>query len=188
MGVDIYSSKTVAWIFKESKWAFSKLATVFLNGCLHYIGFREGYHRIFAVNMEEKAWRKIPNWPRGFSCSIHQAQGHLCQCTVGGHNMSKLSIWILEDYGTDNWTLKHTVTMWILFGRINIRFGFLDFVDEDIVIIVHPEWNLIFFVGVIGLATAVIAYNMDNRKVHAIPIHYIPYGTHDILPEIIGRP
>jgi hypothetical protein len=48
-GVDIYSSKTTAWIFKESKWGeeaeltFSKLATVFLNGCLHYIGFCEGY-------------------------------------------------------------------------------------------------------------------------------------------------
>ena len=45
VGVDIYSSKTIAWIFKESKWGkeaewtFSKSATVFLNGCLHYIGF-----------------------------------------------------------------------------------------------------------------------------------------------------
>ena len=69
---------------------------------------------------------------------MHQAQCHLCVCTVGGLNDSKLSIWILEDYVTDNWTLKHTVTMWILFGRINIRFSFPD-VDEDIVIIVQPE-------------------------------------------------
>jgi hypothetical protein len=36
VGVDIYSSKTAAWIFKESKWGeevewtFSKLAIVFL--------------------------------------------------------------------------------------------------------------------------------------------------------------
>ena len=67
----------------------SKSTTVFLNGCLHYIGFCEGYHRILAVVMEGKAWRKIPNWPRDFSRSIHQAQGHLCQCTIGGRNMSK---------------------------------------------------------------------------------------------------
>ena len=38
--------------------------------------------------------------------------------------MSQLSIWILEDYGTDNWTLKHMVNTWILFGWINIRFGY----------------------------------------------------------------
>ena len=71
---------------------FSKLAIVFLNGCLHYIGFCEGYRHILAVDMEGKAWRKIPNRPRGFSRSIHQAQGHLCQCTIGGYNMSKLLI------------------------------------------------------------------------------------------------
>ena len=96
----------------------SKLATVFLNNCLHYIGFYEGYHHIVVVDMEEKAWQKIPNRPRGFSRSIHQTQGHLCQCTIGGRNMSKLSIWILEDYGTNNkWTLKHTISMHKFFGK-----------------------------------------------------------------------
>ena len=98
MGVNIYSSKTTTWIFKESKWSeeavwtFSKLATVFLNGWLHYIRFCEGNRHILAMDMEGKAWTKIPNRPRGFSRSIHQAQSHLCQCTVGGRNMSKLSI------------------------------------------------------------------------------------------------
>ena len=97
---------------QEAEWTLSKLAIVFLNGCLHYIGFCEGYHHILAVDMEGKAWRKIPNWLHGFSHSIHQTQGHLCQCTIGGRNMSKLSIWILEDYGTNNkWTLKHTISL-----------------------------------------------------------------------------
>jgi hypothetical protein len=75
---------------------------VFLNGCLHYIGFCEGYWRILAMDMEGKTWRKISNRPCGFSRSIHQAQGHLCQCTIDGHNIFKLSIRILEDYGTNN--------------------------------------------------------------------------------------
>jgi hypothetical protein len=72
VGVNIYSSKITAWIFKESKWGkeakctFSKLATIFLNGCLHYIRFCEGYRCVLAVNMERKAWRKIPNKPHGF--------------------------------------------------------------------------------------------------------------------------
>ncbi|XP_066396213.1 F-box protein At5g49610-like [Miscanthus floridulus] len=67
VGADIYSSKTAAWIFKESKWVknaqltFSKIGTMFLNGCLHYIGFYNGYHLILAVDMEGKTWRKFPN-------------------------------------------------------------------------------------------------------------------------------
>ena len=91
---------------------------MFLNGCLHYIGLCEGYRRILVVDMEGKSWRKIPNRLCGFSRSIHQAQGHLCQCTIGSRNMSKLSIWIVEDYGTTNkLTLKHTISLRKLFGK-----------------------------------------------------------------------
>jgi hypothetical protein len=102
------------------------------------------YSMVFAMDMDKNTWRKLDR-PDGLHHSMHQALGHLCVCTVDGPNDSKLLIWVLEDYGNDNWTLKQTVTMRILFGRINIRFGYLDFDDEDIVIIVHPEWNLIFF-------------------------------------------
>ena len=80
---------------------------------------------ILAVDMEGNIWRKIDG-PSGLQHSMHQAQGHLCVCTVGGPNDSKLSIWILED-----WTLKHTITTRILFGRINIRFGYPNLDDED---------------------------------------------------------
>ena len=95
--MDIYSSQTAAWIYKESEWGQdiddvirSRSASVFLNGFLHIMG----YSMILAVYMEGKTWRKIPR-PRGTLPSIHQAQGHLCVCTVGGvggHNMSQLSI------------------------------------------------------------------------------------------------
>jgi hypothetical protein len=54
-------------------------------------------------------------------------------------------------------------------------------------VIVHLEWNLIFFVGVVVEST-VIAYNMDSRKFHVIPTHYVQYGRHDILLEMKGRP
>jgi hypothetical protein len=64
---------------------------------------------IVAVDMEENTWRKIDR-PDGLHHSMHQAQGYLYLCTVDGPNDFELSIWILEDYGTDNWTLKHTVT------------------------------------------------------------------------------
>ena len=93
---------------------------------------------ILAMDMEGNTWRKIDR-PSGLQHYMHQAQGYLCVRTVAGPNDSKFSIWILEDYGTNNWTLKHTVSTRILFGRINIRFGFMDCVDEYTVIIVHPE-------------------------------------------------
>ena len=102
--------------------------------------------------------------------------------------MSKLSIWILEDYGTNNkWTLKHTICLHKLFAKTKKQMGYFDFESCYTAVIVHPEWNLVFFV-VVGVERAVIAYNMDSRKVHVIPTHYIPYGRRDILPEIIGRP
>jgi hypothetical protein len=102
--------------------------------------------------------------------------------------MSKLSILILEDYGTNNkWSLKHTIILRKLFGKTKKQMGYFNFESCYIAIIVHLEWNLVFFAGV-GVERAVITYNMDSRKVYVIPTHYIPYGRCDILPEIIGRP
>ena len=121
---------------------------------------------ILAMDIDGNTQRKIDR-PDGLHHSMHQAQGHLCVFTVDGPNDSKLLIQILEDFGTDNWTLKHTVTTRILFERINIRFGFVDWVAEYIVITVHPEWNMIFFAGEDG---TIIAYDMDRNKVHVIPI------------------
>ena len=120
---------------------FEKLETMFLNGCLHYMGYAMGGHHILAVDMEGKTWRKIPNRTRGFRHYIHQAQGHLFECIVSGRNMSKLSIWILEDYGTNNkWILKHT--------RSLRKLGYFDFQLCYRAVMVHLEWNLIFFIGV----------------------------------------
>ena len=78
IGVEIYSSKTVAWIFKESKQGKgivlrSKLRSVFLNGFMHMLE----YSMIVAVDMEGKTWRTIRK-PSGVEMSIDQAQGHLC--------------------------------------------------------------------------------------------------------------
>ena len=54
-GVDIYSSKTTAWICKESKWGPNtcvtigkseetrSLETMYLNGCLYIMGYSGFY-------------------------------------------------------------------------------------------------------------------------------------------------
>ena len=88
--------------------------------------------------------------------------------------MTKLLIWILEDYSTNNkWTLKHTISLCKLFGKTKKQMGYFDFESCYTTVIVHLEWNLVFFVGV-GVERAVIAYNMDNRKVHVhITFHMV---------------
>ena len=59
VGVEIYSSETTTWIYKESKWGehtdvtFYKQPSVFLNGCLHIMGHYRRYSMIFAVDMKE---------------------------------------------------------------------------------------------------------------------------------------
>ena len=105
--MEIYSSKTIAWIYKKSEWGedtdvtFYRQPSVFLNGCLHIMGHSGEYSMILAMDMEGITWRKIDR-PSGLQHSMHQAQGHLCVCIVAGPNDSKLSIWVREDYGTNN--------------------------------------------------------------------------------------
>jgi hypothetical protein len=96
--------------------------------------------------MQGKTWRKICR-PRGEAISIHEDQGQLCVCTASMFRKYQLSFWVLEDYGSDNWTLKHTVTTLKIFGRNNIEFGYNVFNADYTMIAVHLEWNLIFLVG-----------------------------------------
>ena len=75
-----------------------------------------------------------------------------------------------------------------MFAQTNIEFSYYSYYDvNEYYSTVHLEWNFLLFVGV-GVENDIVAYNMDNRKVHVIPIHYFPYGRRDILPEIIRRP
>jgi hypothetical protein len=74
LDVNIYSSKTRAWIFKESKWSEGIVVStygkgVFVNGFMHMLEFTQ-----IVVDMEGKTWRKIHR-PTGHAISIHEAQG-----------------------------------------------------------------------------------------------------------------
>ena len=92
VGVEMYSSKTTAWIFKESEWGKgivlrSKSRSVFLNSIMHMLK----YFVIVVVDMEGKTWRTIHK-SHGAEMSIHQAQGHLCVYCADFHNMSWLLV------------------------------------------------------------------------------------------------
>jgi hypothetical protein len=88
--------------------------------------------------MEGKTWRKFHR-PTGDRISIHEDQGQLCLCTADTLNRYELSIWILEDYGTRKWRLKHKVTTLELFGKKNIKIGTKVYDAAYRVIAVHPE-------------------------------------------------
>jgi hypothetical protein len=138
LGVNIYSSKTRAWIFKESKWGEGIVVStygkgVFINDFMHILEFTQ----IVVINMEGNTWRKFHR-PTGDAISIHEDQGQLCLCTINTLNRYKLSIWIHKDYGTSKWTLKHEVTMLELFGKKNIEIC-IEVCDAAYrVIAVHP--------------------------------------------------
>ena len=70
----------------------------------------------------------------------------------------------------------------ILFGRINIRFSFMDWVAEYTVITVRPGWNMIFFAGEDG---TIIAYDLDRKRVRVIPVRIFRHG---IKKEFNYRP
>ena len=59
-----------------------------------------------------------------------------------------------------------------LVGHMNIKVG-SELCDEEYrVIAVHPEWNLIFFVGD---DKSLLAYDMNRSKVHVLPAWAIGY-------------
>jgi hypothetical protein len=84
-------------------------------------------------------------------------------CCADFRNRFWLLVWILENYGNDNWNLKHVVDKEELFGRMKIKVGSKLCDQEYRVITVHLEWNFIFLVG---KDRTLIAYEMDRRKVH----------------------
>jgi hypothetical protein len=127
---------------------YPHLGKAFVNGFMHMLEFT----KIVVVDIKGKIWRKICR-PTSDAISIHEAQGQLCLCTADILNRYELSIWILEDYGTSKWTLKHKVTTLGLFGKMNIEIG----------------------TEVCVVAYIVLAYDMNRSKVYVLPAWAIGY-------------
>ncbi|CAN6171205.1 unnamed protein product [Urochloa humidicola] len=70
----------------------------------------------------------------------------------------ELFIWVLEDFKTQQWVLKDTVSFLYLFGKRICRI----FKDYNVVAI-HPDHNLVYFVQ--HRNRNLISYNMDTKEV-----------------------
>ncbi|KAM3300298.1 hypothetical protein ACQJBY_041364 [Aegilops geniculata] len=168
--VAIYSSETGRWTHVQSKWTREPLVNhgiytqFFLNGTIHLPTIDK---RIATVDVEGKVWREIqmPNTcDVGHSqrriCDVGPSQGRLYAWWIENSRDCQLYIWVLEDYDTGKWTLKHTVNVLELFGRNCRKDG-----DSYVMFAIHPDCNMIFLTDKKNLT---LSYDMDNQKVHVI--------------------
>ncbi|XBJ21077.1 hypothetical protein VPH35_011793 [Triticum aestivum] len=80
-----------------------------------------------------------------------------------GFKVSEISVWILEDYASGRWTLKHTTSILDLLGR-----PCLEHREYYVFVALHPERNLIFFNGGVERERTLMSYDMDTQKLHVI--------------------
>ncbi|KAL6598068.1 hypothetical protein ACP70R_046489 [Stipagrostis hirtigluma subsp. patula] len=147
------------WRFRgETPEAF--VTAAFVQGMLHVLLSQQ--QQIVAVDLQGKTRRMIAApvmmhgkgmWLSGY---IFQSQGHLHYILLNsedeqGHEMS---VWVLEDYHTEEWVLKHTVSLLDLFGVVKGRW------EYDLVTI-HPDCNVVFFHQ--ESKQKLISYNMDSN-------------------------
>ncbi|KAM3208477.1 hypothetical protein ACQJBY_063259 [Aegilops geniculata] len=161
----IYSSDTGGWTFTQhndfSTYPISYLESTFLNNTMH---FPTRYSVIVRVDMERKDWSEI-KMPRGMTneygdVSIGKSQGRLFAWHIKNEGDYQLSIWVLENYDSGNWTLKCTVSCSKLFGR-DCRENY----ESYSMFAIHPECNLIFLTD---NKKKTLSYDMDNQEVHII--------------------
>ncbi|XP_037469697.1 F-box protein At5g07610-like [Triticum dicoccoides] len=168
-GVEIYSSKTGAWSHKDSGWGFPARIlslSAFGKGFLHLVTIEPAV--VVAVDVEGTTWRVIPMPCNLFGPEIDLAvgftdlsQGRLYLANIDHRDGHKLLIWVLEDYGSEVWVLKHSVRPFDLFGVKYVHQGIRFHIVAH-----HPQRNMIFLV--FGHDKVLVSYEMDSGKVQFI--------------------
>jgi hypothetical protein len=173
--VHIYSSKSGVWSPVRSDWGELRIAPglgiAYANGMLYAVLY-EG-NQIAVMDVEGNTRKVIPmpfqegNEFRTCSDYVGQSQGrlHLIYHADLGHDdispeqqNNELFIWVLEDYDTEEWVLKDTVSFLKLFGKITGQT-----INGFEVVAIHPDHNLVFLIHHFNLE--LISYNMDSKEV-----------------------
>ena len=152
-----------------------------VNGMLHFFICRpEVYpwkYQIAAMDIKGKTSRIIP-WPdkSSFPLFVGQSEGRL-HCVGRLEEWERkclkwagLSIWVLEDYDTEGWVLKHRVSFLELFGQMSCLDGY-----NSNVLAIHPDCNLIFILQ--HSSQELISYDMDSKELHAFHTLGHNYGS-----------
>jgi hypothetical protein len=123
--IAIYSSKTTRWTMVESD--PTNLAddseSVFLNGTMH---LPTDYGSVLTLDAKGEDWGEI-SMPDHMTCSrrnkvsIGQSQGRLHAWEIYKNEEfdddSHLYVWVLDDYDSGKWIMKHHIPITELFGR-----------------------------------------------------------------------
>jgi hypothetical protein len=135
---------------------------VFLNnGCVHYLTSDPA---IAVVDTQGEACRSIPvpdNKDYGF---IPQSQGRLHYANFEADDedqVVRLVVYVLEDYDSQQWTLKHTAEALYVLGQESSNH-----VRDFEWVAIHPDCNMIFYT--VGWDKTLMSYDMDRRQVQVI--------------------
>ena len=82
---------------------------------------------------------------------------------IDNRNGCRISVWVLEDYASGQWTLKHTTSVQELLRR-----PCLENEEYYVIVALHPERNLIFLSGGMEPEQTLMSYDMDTQKLHVI--------------------
>jgi hypothetical protein len=130
--------------------------------------------------VEEIIWKVIPPPTpecQADPCDVYLSQGQLY---FAHKDDSELSIWVLEDHSSENWTLKHNVSHLQLFGT-----EYSAYAADNSVFSIHPDRSLIFLVC--WYQETLMLYDMDSRElrilcqlgrdgeIHWSMTRYLPY-------------
>ncbi|KAG2626217.1 hypothetical protein PVAP13_3KG329600 [Panicum virgatum] len=157
-GMEIYSSETGAWTYRQIEWGDGTVASwnsVFFKGTLHLTS--PDSSSLLTVDIDANKWREIPT-PRDFDfIGVSQGQLHAVHISnryINNNNKERLSIWVLEDYAGQQWTLKHEVSERQMFGTLPRSFGGSCNFNVHAI---HPDSG-----------ACLMSYNMDEKKVRFI--------------------
>jgi len=192
--VNVYSSESGQWIHIESgwfthglqKWHHLGSCCAVLNGMLYFIVYGNyKADQIAAVDVQEVTRKIIPvpimagtkRWPKR-GC-VAQSQG--CLHYINKAADAQLSIWVLEDYDTQKWVLKHSVSFMELFAKLSHQQSHRGRKKDYSVVAMHPDANVIFIVQ--DWNQKLISYDMDHKLVSVIrtlendtsTMHVVPY-------------
>ncbi|CAN6165399.1 unnamed protein product [Urochloa humidicola] len=181
-----YSSETRTWSqsqtnsdvqrqldgWRQGNLGYTGPQHAYVNGTLHLIVRDQGQDQIVALDVQGKTKTIItlPAVAEGrrlkFIGYIGQSQGSLHyinnDVNAHGHEEScEMSIWVLQDYDTQKWVLKDTVSFLKLFGIVSCTRCRLDF----FVVAIHQDCNVLF---ILQPHNRLIAYDMDRKEVSVI--------------------
>jgi hypothetical protein len=160
-----------------------------VNGMLYFLLTD---NQIAEVELEGKTKRIIPapssvaSWVHGcHPLFIGQSQGRLycineeqwasVYTRDSNDDSNLLSIWVLEDYDTRKWVLKHSVSCLRLFGSVYYKADLLSYN----VVAIHPDNNNLVFI-VLCQEHKLISYGLNSKEVRTVgtfqkSLQFLPY-------------